>query len=503
MKRGRTTAYAIVPSAPGAMTRPREPRSPRARTASQPALSPAAYLRRVDHLRGLAVLALAAAAGAGAIAYAGTRPGALTAAHCPPALGAHWRCRTVTVAVDRTGRVPGHIALAVAEYHRPGPTREAVIAFAGGPGSAAVPKAQRYRALLAPLLRNRDLIVFDQRGTGVSGALRCPQLLGRSRFPAAVVRSCGARLGRRGAFFSSADSAADAEAVRRALGRPRVVLFGVSYGTKTATDYARRYPKPVRGMVLDSVVVADTDPLYRRSAVAAARILRDLCAETHCATDPVGDLETLVTRTRNGELTGHANGHTVRISESEILSTIVSSGERRRELPAALHAAVAGHYAALARLVPAEVPDLRSSPWLTAAFSATTYLATTCEDASFPWRATDGAAVRARKAAAWLARQRSADYAPFNSDVAGLYGSTRLCEPWPSSHERATLGPLPNVPALLLSGAVDALTPLEGAREVAAELPRSRLVIVPAADHVVLGTNGAAATALAAFARGL
>lgn len=458
----------------------------------------------MDRIRGLTLLAVAGLAGAGSAAYAASRgSGGVTRLGCPVALGANWRCRVVTVRVDRTGRVPGHIRLSVAEYHRPGPRREAVMAFAGGPGSAAVPKAVRYRQLLAPLLGNRDLIVFDQRGTGTSAPLRCPQLAGRTRFPAAVVRACGARLGRRAAFFSSNDSAADAEAVRRSLGGPRVVLFGVSYGTKTATDYARRYPKTVRALVLDSVVVADTDPLYRRSAVAAARILRELCADARCTTDPVGDLETLVARTHRGVLTGRSGGRTVRITESDILSVIVSSGTKRRGLPAALHAAVAGRLGPLERLVPAEVPDLRDSAWLRAAFSATTYLATTCEDASFPWLATDAPKARARKAAAWLARQRSADYAPFNAAVAGLYGITRLCEPWPSAHALATLGPLPNVPALLFSGSEDALTPLEGAREIAAELPRSRLVVVPAADHVVLGTSRLAADALAGFARGL
>ncbi len=56
------------------------------------------------------------------------------------------------------------------------------------------------------------------------------------------------------------------------------------------------------------------------------------------------------------------------------------------------------------------------------------------------------------------------------------------------------------MPAILFSGAADALTPLEGAREVADELPRSTLVVVPVHDHVVLGTSGPAARALAAWA---
>src|SRR5690349_3971520 len=88
---------------------------------------------------------------------------------CPASLGKDWRCRTVTVPLDRSGRVHGSVRLAVVRWHRPGPARPAVMAFAGGPGGAAIPKAQKYRRILAPLLGDRDLVIFDQRGTGVSG----------------------------------------------------------------------------------------------------------------------------------------------------------------------------------------------------------------------------------------------------------------------------------------------------------------------------------------------
>lgn len=449
----------------------------------------------------LSVCALALALVAGARAVGGAASAVRTRA-CPQ-LGANWRCRTLVVPLDRSGRTPGTVRLAVAEWHRPGPRRAAVMAFSGGPGGAGIPGAARYRALLKPLLGDRDLILFDQRGTGVSAPLSCPRISGRETFPTAAVRACGRRLGARGAYFSSADSAADAEAVRRALGSPRVVLYGVSYGTKTAADYARRYPRAVRGMVLDSVVVQDTDPLYRRSAVAAARILRELCTDVRCATDPVRDLTRIIARMRDGALRARVARRSVDVTEARLLAAIVAGGATRRRLPAALHAAASGRFGPLAAVLPAVIPDLRGDPWLRASFSATTYLATTCEDASFPWRASDSYATRGRKAAAWLARQRSAAYAPFDKHVAASYGSTRMCRAWPSAHERSSAGPLPDVPALLLSGAEDALTPLEGAREVAAELPRARLVVVPGRGHVVLGTTGLAARALALWARGI
>ena len=308
----------------------------------------------------LSVCALALALVAGARAVGGAASAVRTRA-CPQ-LGANWRCRTLVVPLDRSGRTPGTVRLAVAEWHRPGPRRAAVMAFSGGPGGAGIPGAARYRALLKPLLGDRDLILFDQRGTGVSAPLSCPRISGRETFPTAAVRACGRRLGARGAYFSSADSAADAEAVRRALGSPRVVLYGVSYGTKTAADYARRYPRAVRGMVLDSVVVQDTDPLYRRSAVAAARILRELCTDVRCATDPVRDLTRIIARMRDGALRARVARRSVDVTEARLLAAIVAGGATRRRLPAALHAAASGRFGPLAAVLPARDPRFARRP---------------------------------------------------------------------------------------------------------------------------------------------
>jgi pimeloyl-ACP methyl ester carboxylesterase len=200
----------------------------------------------------------------------------------------------------------------------------------------------------------------------------------------------------------------------------------------------------------------------------------------------VADLERLVARSSGGVL----SAGDFRITEGAVLHAIVAgSAKARAALPRALYAAVAGGLRPLRRIVPAHVPDLRAEPWLRAAFSRTTYLATTCEDASFPWSMAAGP--RARRAAArrLLARQPDAEFAPFDHHVAEQYGVVGLCADWPEAHSRPALGPLPGVPALLLAGEEDALTPLDGAREVAAELRRSRIVVVPEAGHVVSGTR--------------
>jgi len=52
----------------------------------------------------------------------------------------------------------------------------AVIALAGGPGQSALPFMDQFAQILGPIVATRDLIVFDQRGTGLSHPLSCAAL---------------------------------------------------------------------------------------------------------------------------------------------------------------------------------------------------------------------------------------------------------------------------------------------------------------------------------------
>ena len=92
-------------------------------------------------------------------------------------------------------------------------------------------------------LGNKDLVLFDQRGTGRSGVLRCPGLEGRQIGNVdAAVKACANAIGPRRRFYTTWDSAQDIEAVRRALGIGKITLIGVSYGTKLAADLRAALP---------------------------------------------------------------------------------------------------------------------------------------------------------------------------------------------------------------------------------------------------------------------
>src|SRR5580700_10950098 len=145
-------------------------------------------------------------------------------------------CGHLTVALDPSGTTPGTIALAMRRHRAPvGEAREAVIALAGGPGQAAIPFAEDFAHLLGPIVATRDLIVFDQRGIGLSHPLSC------HRFELSAGGPEGQPI-------------ADIEAIRQAGGYEKLVLYGTSYGTKVAERYAQTYPSHVSALVLDSVV---------------------------------------------------------------------------------------------------------------------------------------------------------------------------------------------------------------------------------------------------------
>src|SRR5271155_2562794 len=182
--------------------------------------------------------------------------GALTFTPCPQA--SVFGCATLPVPLDRSGRLPGVISLSV-ERRLAGsaPSRDAVVALAGGPGQAALPLAAFIAQAIAPALSSNDLLLFDQRGTGKSDPLSCPALASatqseQSASASELIERCARELGPARADYTTSESVADIEALREAGGYEKLVLYGTSYGTKGALDYAERYPPDGGGLVLDS-----------------------------------------------------------------------------------------------------------------------------------------------------------------------------------------------------------------------------------------------------------
>ena len=89
---------------------------------------------------------------------------------CADAKG--FTCTTLRVPLDRSGRVPGTLALRVATAG-PATAPRTLVYLTGGPGQPGVPFGPKVRARLKPLLGTYRLVLLDQRGTGAP-ALRLP-----------------------------------------------------------------------------------------------------------------------------------------------------------------------------------------------------------------------------------------------------------------------------------------------------------------------------------------
>ncbi|HMJ03715.1 MAG TPA: alpha/beta fold hydrolase, partial [Conexibacter sp.] len=301
-------------------------------------------------------------------------------------------CGRVVVPLDRSGALAGSVSLRVRALS---PARGAaatgtVLALAGGPGQAAVPLLEDFASVLAPGLRTRRLVTFDQRGTGGSGRLRCTALSARGSL-AEVIGRCASELGPRRTTYTTATSVADIESVRAALGVERLILYGASYGTKVALLYAATYPQHVERLVLDSVVPPEgIDPFQRATLASIPRVLRTLCAAdcgfTRSAAADVAQLAHRLARSplRGTAIDGSGRPHRAAIGEPGLLALLLTGDfDRflRAATPAAVRAALDGDAAPLLRLAARSAPDALA----TSGDSDALYAATTCEDGGVPW----------------------------------------------------------------------------------------------------------------------
>jgi pimeloyl-ACP methyl ester carboxylesterase len=413
------------------------------------------------------------------------------------------------VPVDRSGLASGTLTLNV-ERKLAGvtPSRSAVVALAGGPGQAALPLSSFTAQAIAPALSSRDLLLFDQRGTGTSDPLSCPALEdpGIVGSLSHIYELCALELGSVRGDFTTQESVQDIEALRVAGGYEKLVLQGVSYGTKVALDYAATYPQNVEALVLDSVVPPDgSEPLHVPSFQAVAPVMDELCEAHKCAgitSNPVSDISHLVTRMSTRALHGYVydgsgRRHSVSLEASGLFD-LMTSGDLnpalRALLPAAVKSALHNDPGPLLRLhllavglIPSGL-QAQASAEPAPELNEVLYAVTTCEESPFPWSRAAPAHTRMLEASGYLDAQPASSFYPFNADVALEDSALPSCVSWPdASPPPPSNRALPNVPTLILSGEQDLRTPTSNARSVAAMIPASQLLVVPFTGHSVVG----------------
>jgi pimeloyl-ACP methyl ester carboxylesterase len=478
------------------------------------------------------MLAVLLALGALGAAGAGSASAALTYSPCPENAG--FSCTAISVPLDRSGKAPGTIALTV-ERKAVGTTQtpSAVIALAGGPGQAADPLAEQLATAIAPALTTHDLLVFDQRGTGRSSPLNCPVFDNTAALEGAgeatlgsLVELCALQIGAARGAFTTQESVEDIEAIRHQAGYKKLVLYGTSYGTKVALEYAERYPQHVEALVLDSVVQSTGPEAFGVDRLQAITpVMEELCSDRACAgitSNPVGDLARLIAKLGKRPISGSAfdgsgKRHAVSIGELDLLN-ILEAGDLnpalRALLPAAVHSALNGDPDPLLRLnlitdglvpsIPVK-PDPEAEKVSKEEENNALFVATSCEETLFPWQRAANSTTRLGEANAALKALPSSDFYPFDAETAFADSLVPICASWPdASAAPPAQTALPDVPTLILSGEQDMRTPTSGAKAVAAAIPDAQLLTVPYTGHSVLGSDfsGCAQTAVGAFFAG-
>lgn len=197
------------------------------------------------------------------------------------------QCVSMTVPLDydapngETLKIIAAIVPATTAKHAPDP----LFVFAGGPGQAATGMAPWLDSAFKPTRRERDIVLFDIRGTGMSGAPDCPFSLTSDGEPTAAMKrdaaACAAKVGPKGMFYSSREVVEDIERLRVALGYAKINLWGGSFGTRVAQHYTRFYGAHVRAAVLDAATPVG-DSIFvsaPRYGQAALDLMFDDCAK--------------------------------------------------------------------------------------------------------------------------------------------------------------------------------------------------------------------------------
>jgi pimeloyl-ACP methyl ester carboxylesterase len=412
------------------------------------------------------------------------------------------RCGVLTVPEDRSRPEGATIDLSVAVV--PALNRRAAAAplfvLAGGPGQGATAMYASYAAAFARVNRNHDIVLVDQRGTGRSAPLTCDYpddwLAQSDALPALreATVACLHRYGDRVRFYTSSAAVADLEAVREALKLPAIDLYGVSYGTRVAQLYMRRYLKSVHAVILDGVTfpeqaIGPATPLDAERAldliVARCEQSRDCAAAYPQVGKELADLRRMFgPRKSMITLDDPNSGLPLQIEFNRgmlnsSLRFLSYSANQASLLPTLIHRAAEGVLAPLAAqtvMTARQVGDQIASGM---------QMSVVCSE-DVPFFAAAGIDRTA------LARTYQG--------VDQMDALVEICKLWPHGPVDADLhSPLHSeIPTLLLSGEADPVTPPDNAERAARGLTRHRHLILSGEGHGQVAT-GCVPRLMAAF----
>ncbi|MFT4257386.1 MAG: alpha/beta hydrolase [Pseudoxanthomonas sp.] len=362
-----------------------------------------------------------------------------------------------------------------------------VFFLAGGPGQSAVETYPGLDPVFAEVRKRRHVVLVDQRGTGKSNLLACDAADGdEDTTPEAMqaaAAECVQTLSKKAdlRFYTTTDAIADLDDVRKAIGAAQVNLVGVSYGTRVAQQYAMRHPQSTRSIVLDSVVpnTLGLGNIFARNLDDALALQFAVCTKAPACKDRLGDpraeLDSLLAKLRAQPATVKYRDATTGEAAEGVLRAETVAGLVRMYaymplagalLPKLIHEANAGRYEnlmALTQMMRGQMKD---------AMAMGMQMSVICSEDG------DSMVKRAEDAGTVLG-----DAMPESMAA--------MCKAWPKGEVPADFhrALATDVPALVLEGEFDPVTPPRYGEEVAKSLPNGRLFVLRGQGHNVIGAG--------------
>jgi len=400
-------------------------------------------------------------------------------------------CGTVTVFENRhtgTGRQL-NLWVVVLPSLAPTPDEDPLFFLAGGPGQAAAQLASQVRAVFRQVQKTRDIVLVDQRGTGKSNPLNCRsnasslrELTEGNEAGLARLRRCLDGYDADVRLYTTDIAMDDLDDVRAFLGYDRINLYGGSYGTRAALVYLRQHSEHVRSMVLDGVAPTDMRlPLFtaRDAQLALDRALGDCDRQAACRRAFPGmaaKIRSLITSLEHQPRRVRIVHPRTGIAEdvevdarlvSSVIFTALYSPLTASIVPALIDRADQNDFQGLFALALASDDGADN-------MSIGMQLSVLCSE--------DASTVSASEIAAETSKS------VFGTHLIG--SQLDACAMWPkgtvdASYYRPVVS---DVPALVLSGEVDPVTPPGWGQSVVKHLSHGKHIVVPATGHGVVTT---------------
>lgn len=368
------------------------------------------------------------------------------------------------------------------------PAPDPVFIFSGGPGQGSADTVEYFAWEYEKLRWERDIVLIDQRGTGQSNGLHC-QRIGdpdsaqtylQDMFPEDYVKNCRKELENKANLrhYDSTTAMQDIDDLRGALGYDQINIIGSSYGSYAGIVYMKYFPERVRSAFLTHTAMPSwtySGTIAPNTEAALERLLEDCAADPDCAADypflrqqldqildqlkmspamvpiinPITGVPENVTFTYNNFI------HGVR---SMLYRTSAS-----KWIPAFIHWAANGVFAPIAEYTADYLYGINNN------IMDGMYLCVTCTE-TIPY--IDYAEARALAQGTFMGTYR-------------LDQQKNACEWWVRGEHPADFHEMypMNIPALIISGEIDPVTPPPHGEELAGYLPNSLHVIIPNAGH--------------------